>query len=1027
MVLRGRVRNLPLGGVSRQVYRHRDGGTRRSCVGTRSDDRERSAAVRLAVASHLLDALAVWPLSRAVNWGTRMFATGERGRYSSRSGGVERRLGPMFGRDAERAQIERVLDATAAGPAGLALEGTPGIGKTTLWRAAVQSARGRGYRVLTTAPGEPDAVLAFVGLGDLFDEAVPEFAADLPDPQREALAGALSLDRAPEGAAESTALPRAILTMIRRLAQNGPMVLAIDDEQWLDRASARVLAFALCRLRDEPVCVLLTRRVESDGALWPALARNFGSDGLRALTVAPLDPGTLDALLRAQLGRTIPRPVLRRVHATSGGNPLFALAIAREFDASVARPDDIPIPRTLSDAMQQRLRGIDDRAYDPLLTIAAVSQPTLLTLQAALPDFRLSDLDSAVRAEIIEVTRERFRFTHPLLASTHYASAPAVKRRELHRVLADVLEDEEERARHLALGADAPDRQIALALEQAADLATARGAPEAAALLLEDAATLTPIDTVEARWSRAIAAAERHLAGGNAARARELLEALMPELPKGPIRARALLQLAPTRTDDGTVIEAMLEQALAEAGDHHRLRAEIETWLSITCSNRAKFAAMLEHADRALAAAERVGDPGLLARALTEHEAVACITGRAVDFDNLRRAIELEDPSMATTWFSPSGTLAEIQFWSDDHEAGRPGLEKAVERARERGEEYDYASLLHALAMLEWYAGNREVAERHCATVDAAIRDQGMHSLDLWLAWSDALFAAGRGDLEQARTLAGEAIQLAQRNADPLVGSHPTIVLATVELWTGSPARAHELLGPVRESFLASGFGQLGSLFLGLWWCDIEALIALGQLDEAQLVVDDLRSRAETYANPNAMAIGERCRGLLLAARGDVPAAIGALEAALVEHERRPLAPEIARTLLELGTVQRRAKQKNAAKQTLERSLAMFEPMAAQMWVNRTRDELSRIGLRRPAVSEGLTAAQTRVAELVVEGMSNREIAVTLYMSPRSVEAHLTKIYREYGVRSRAQLVAALSATPESASNGAAAPSGPPS
>ena len=131
--------------------------------------------------------------------------------------------------------------------------------------------------------------------------------------------------------------------------------MAIDDEQWLDRPSARVLAFALCRLREEPVCVLLTRRVDSDGALWPELARNFGPDGLKALTVAPLDLGALDALLRAKLGRTILRPVLRHVHAASGGNPLYALAIARELDASGSRPDDIPIPRTLSAAIQQRL------------------------------------------------------------------------------------------------------------------------------------------------------------------------------------------------------------------------------------------------------------------------------------------------------------------------------------------------------------------------------------------------------------------------------------------------------------------------------------------------------------------------------------------------------------------------------------------------------------------------------------------------------------------------------------------------
>ena len=273
-------------------------------------------------------------------------------------------------------------------------------------------------------------------------------------------------------------------------------------------------------------------------------------------------------------------------------------------------------------------------------------------------------------------------------------------------------------------------------------------------------------------------------------------------------------------------------------------------------------------------------------------------------------------PRKATTFGSPSGALAQILFYSDDYEAGRPALEHAVEQARDRGEEYDHAALLFELAMLEWHAGNRELAERHCATVEVAIRDQGDHSLDLWLAWGDALFAAGRGELEEARTLARDAIDLAERIADRLIAALPTIVLATVELWTTSPATAHELLCPVRESFLANGFGFVGSLLLGLWWCDIEALIACGRLDEAESVLDDLRSRASASENPNAIAIAERCRGLLLAARGDVPRAIDALEAALAEHARRPLEPEVARTLLELGTLQRRAKQKNAAKRT---------------------------------------------------------------------------------------------------------------
>jgi tetratricopeptide (TPR) repeat protein len=528
-------------------------------------------------------------------------------------------------------------------------------------------------------------------------------------------------------------------------------------------------------------------------------------------------------------------------------------------------------------------------------------------------------------------------------------------------VLADVLDDEEERARHLALSAEAPDRQVALSLEQAAEVASARGAPDSAALLLEDAARLTPIDTAEARWSRTIAAAERHLAGGNAARARELLEELMPELSPGPVRARALAQLAPTRTDDGAVCEAMLEQALAEAGDHHRRRAEIETLLAGMCSNRAKFAAMLEHADRAIAAAERAGDSGLLAVALGEHAVAACFNGRPIERDGLGRALELEDHVRRTTAYRPSSEYGQILFRSDDFEPARPAYERDVQRAVDRGEQYDIAVLLFELAMLEWHAGNRDVAERHRAAADETARDQGDRSLDLWLAWGDALFAAGRGDLEGGRALAVNAIELAERIGDPRIRSLPTMVLATVELRTGSPEAAHDLVRPIRESFLSTGFGMVGCLTLDLWVCDIEALIALDRLNEAEHVVADLRSRAEGFENPNAIAIAERCRGLLLAARGDVPAAIGALEAALAEHDRRPLAPQVARTLLELGTLQRRAKQKNAAKQTLEQALTMYEAIGAPMWVERTRDELSRIGLRRAGVSNGLTPAQTRV------------------------------------------------------------------
>ena len=234
------------------------------------------------------------------------------------------------------------------------------------------------------------------------------------------------------------------------------------------------------------------------------------------------------------------------------------------------------------------------------------------------------------------------------------------------------------------------------------------------------------------------------------------------------------------------------------------------------------------------------------------------------------------------------------------------------------------------------------------------------------------------------------------------------MVLAGVELWTGSADAAHKRLSELRPVVVSRGWGCVGSMTIRLWSYDIEALIALARLREADQVLSDLFERVGGAENPNAVAIAHRCHGLLLTARGEISAAIDALDAAISEHSYRPLPFEIGRTLLEKGRLERRAKRKTAAKRTLEQSLEILEHLGTAMWINQAKDELSRIGLRRQSLTEGLTEAQSRVLELVAAGMSNREIAAALYMSQRSVESHLTKIYREYGVRSRTQLVKTL-------------------
>jgi DNA-binding CsgD family transcriptional regulator len=919
----------------------------------------------------------------------------------------------VFGRVAELGQIEEVLERVDGGPSGLALEGMPGIGKSTLWREGVQLARARGLRVLATAPSEPDSGLAFSGLGDLFDE-VPEAVLDeLPAPQRRALDAALFVVDPDEAPANPQALPRAVLGVMRALAGAAPLVVAIDDEQWLDRASARALAFALCRLTDEPVGVVLARRPQTEGVLWPELARGFGGEGLAAMKVEPLDVISTGRLLAERLGRPIGRPLLKRIHETSGGNPLYALAISRELgrrrDGSPGG-SELPIPATLVDAVAQRLERLDPRASDPLLVVSAASQPTLALLQSVLPEFVLGDLDSAERAGVIELEAGRARFTHPLLASTHYARAPVARRRALHRLLAEVLEDDEQRAYHLARAAEVPDREIAATIELASGVAARRGAPESAAELLERASELTPAVAATARSSRVISAAEMWWRAGDATRSRELLERLLPDLEAGPIRARALGVLAEVRTDDGAIAHALLQEALDNADGRHALRSGIASALAAHSANVAEFKAMVAYARMAVESAELAEDPGLLSRALGEEAVAAFFNGEGVDFDALRRGVELTDADSAAPLYSARGALAQILFWSDDHGAALPVYDDLLRLSRERGEVYDTGAVLFEMAVLEWYAGNRELAERHRSAAEELVRGQGEHDLDLWLMWGESLFAAGRGELEDARAAAIEAIGVAEEIGNPLIATLPTTVLASVELWLARPGAAHDVIGPVRESFLASGLGFIGSMTLGLWSLDIEALIAGDRPGEAQPVLEDLLRRASRSGNGNATGIAERCRGLLLAARGDIAGAIDAMDRALAEHARRSLAPEIARTLLERGSLLRRAKRKSAAKESLDRALAIFEQIGAPMWAGRARDQLSRVGLRRAAVSEGLTPAQERVAELVVAGLSNREIASALYMSPRSVESHLTKVYREIGVKSRSQLVAALAA-----------------
>ena len=374
----------------------------------------------------------------------------------------------VLGRDEELARLGAFLDRVAVGPAGLVLDGEAGIGKTELWRSAVAGAREGGYAVLEARPSEAERELTFAGLSDLLAGLGDEITA-LPAPRRRPLSVALLLEESGGSPPDARGIAVATLELMRRLASRGPLLVAIDDVQWLDRASAAALAFALRRAPPERVGVLLACRAGEPAAL--ELDRT--SDPER-LVVRPLSLGAVRLVLGQRLGVTFPRATLRRLYERSGGNPFFALELGRALRDRVGAlgpGDDLPVPVDLARLLRERLASLPPGTAEPLAAVAALAEPARRFVEAD------GALDPAFAAGVLVLEGDRVRFAHPLLAAAAYEALPPAARLALHRRLADVVADPEQRARHLALGAVGPDPALAAVLDEAATRALARGHP----------------------------------------------------------------------------------------------------------------------------------------------------------------------------------------------------------------------------------------------------------------------------------------------------------------------------------------------------------------------------------------------------------------------------------------------------------------------------------------------------------------------------------------------------------------------
>ncbi len=929
----------------------------------------------------------------------------------------------IVGRATERRRIVEFLDAIADGPVALLLEGEPGIGKTTVWGDGVAVADERAYHILSCRPVEAETQLGYAALGDLLAKVPDALFEELPAPQRRAIDVAL-LRAEPEGEESiQRAVAVATLGVVRLLTLDAPVLIAVDDAQWLDQPSEIALGFAVRRLSVERVGVLLARRTDHVAALPLELGRALPASRLTRLEVEAVDRATLGRIVALRLEQQLPPSFLARLHRTTAGNPFYALEVGRALDA----PDlagELPIPVSLQDVVGERLANLTEPAGDAVELTAALARPTTSLLAGAMGQTRASDgIEAATGAGVLESDGQRVRLAHPLLGSIAYALMPAERRRAMHARLADVVDEPEECATHLALSTECPDEDIARALDAAALRAAARGAPGAAADLLEHARRLTPHGSTADALRRGLEAAERHFEAGYVERSDELLREVVDAAPPGLERARALGALAWVRAHrEGFHAGAeVFRAALAESFDDVPLRIELEGGLAWCIHETEDTATALRHARVALDLAERHGDPSLLAGALSYVAFLETVAGHGVALPAIERALTLgHAPRWSQILGRPDWVHGMLLEWSGDLEAAKERFASLHDQAVEHGDEHALPFILFHIARTELLLGDWEAARHHARAADETTVESGQVGERPYSLAIVALVDAHLGLGQEARATIEEALPRSE-----LMGVAPAEIelLATrgfLELSCGEWAAADGTLEHARS--YAERMGLRDPALFRFHGDAIEAKLALGLVDDARSLLDELDALADELDRAILRAVAGRCRGLLRAAEGDLAAAYPAFEAAIAFHGSAAQPFEEARTLLALGSVQRRDRKKRATRESLDRSIEIFDRLGARLWSARARAELERIG-GRPSVGE-LTPTEARVAELIAAGRTYREAADALFISPKTVQWNLSKIYRKLGIRSRAELAALMSGTEASPTAAADPPVG---
>lgn len=916
----------------------------------------------------------------------------------------------LVGRDGQLAELAAVLEAAVRAPIACVLHGPAGIGKTTLWREALAGVADQGYRLLACRPAESEAGLSFGGLRDLLDDLPDAVLADLPEPQRRAVEVALLRREADEPPLGHRAVAVALLGILRRLAEDSPIVLAVDDAQWLDGPTAQAVEYATRRLVAEPIGVLATVRSDREPVPPFGLAQGFPPDRLVRIGLGGLSLGALHSLINERIQLSLSRPVLRRVEQACGGNPFFALEIARALaavDWSGHPGEPLPLPDTAGELLVQRIRHLPPAAREVLEVVSALAQPTVELVIAALGEpTATAGLDQAEEQGVVETQHGQLRLVHPLYGAAARTLTPS--RRQLHAHLAELVDDVEQRAWHLAMASEARDAQVADALEAGATAAQARGALTAAAQLWELAGLRTPPERTPQYAARMAAAGRALFHAGDARRAWSLLDAALTGLPAGSDRARVLLELSHVAFHEGATQRAVALCAQAateatEASGPRLLRIEAglrEAWYGTHDLVGEKRA--IEATLRLLTPQDAAADPDLAACVWLTAADVRLFSGGGLDRDLVDRALAVLKPD-ATSW---AGSWALMTWRSlakhvEDPRDARAMYVEEYTLATNLGDELATGTSLMHLAELDCWLGNWQRARDEVGQSMEIMQQSGSRRWRGFVLYAQALTLAHLGELDEAAGIADEGLQLATELDDVWVSALHLAVLGFIAISRGDPVAAERQLTRADENMQRAGVVEPAR---HRFHADhVEAVVASGDLDRGAHLVARLEHRAQVAPYAWLLAITARSRGVLAMAHGDLDGAAAAFDAAMTVHANLPMPFEQARTLLWQGRLLRRRKEKLAARTVLSEAEQAFTRLGAPVWAAQARAELERLGLQRGTVGE-LTPTEERIARLVATGMTNKEVAAATFVTVKTVEANLGRIYRKLGIHSRREL-----------------------